>query len=387
MALRVIYAYNWTDIGPALPALSRQMGIGAAEWGLVLAAFFVGAGLLQVPAGLLALRYGNRTIALVGATVLGGAAVASGFAPDLVLLVLLRGACGAGAGLFFSPAIALVAGLHPEGRRGVPVGIFSSAYSAGAGLGVFITALAVGPLGWGPSLAIGGLGTLLLVPIVLRVAHPSSGGPVPATRWTGLPTVLRARAVWVLGFAFVGIEGASLAAGQFFVPYAEVFRGWSVPIAGAVGTLFVVPSLFGGPVGGWIAETFTNRRTQLAALTAGPSLLLLAIPWLSVEGVAVVATIFAVAVGMVYAILYLLPLYLPGLGEADLPLAIGLLNGIQLAGGAAVAAIVGWIAATEGYDWAWAALAASAVVTLAALPLLPATGARTTAASVRGDPV
>ncbi|MHB8351548.1 MAG: MFS transporter, partial [Thermoplasmata archaeon] len=227
MALRVIYAYNWTDIGPALPALSRQMGIGAAEWGLLLAAFFVGAGLWQVPAGLLARRYGNRPIALAGATILGAAAVASGFAPNFPTLLIVRGICGAGAGLFFSPAIALVAGLHSEGRRGVPVGIFSSAYSAGAGLGVFVTALTVGPLGWGLSLALGGIGTLLLVPIALRLSPPSPSRTVPGNGWGVFPAVLRSRAVWVIGFSFIGIEGASLAAGQFFVPYAEVSRGWS----------------------------------------------------------------------------------------------------------------------------------------------------------------
>ncbi|MHB8352293.1 MAG: MFS transporter, partial [Thermoplasmata archaeon] len=205
--------------------------------------------------------------------------------------------------------------------------------------------------------------------------------------WGAFPAVLRSRAVWVIGFSFIGIEGASLAAGQFFVPYAEVSRGWSAPLAGIVGTLFVVPSLFGGPVGGWIAETFTNRRSQLAALTAGPSLLLVAIPWLSVAGVAAVATIFAVAVGMVYAIMYILPPYLPGIHDEDVPLAIGLFNGIQLAGGAVVAGIVGWVAATAGYDWAWGALGVGAVLTLVALPLLPATGTRTTTASARRSAV
>ncbi len=390
VALRVLYAYNWTDIGPALPALSRQMGIAEADWGLLLAAFFVGAGMLQIPAGLLARRYGNLVIALLGAAILGIAAIACAFAPNFPSLLLLRGVCGAGAGLFFSPAIAVVAGLHPEGRRGVPVGLFSSAYSAGAGLGVFVTALLIGPLGWGPALAVGGFGTLLLVPIVLTlVPRPSVRiGPRPARRppWREIPAVLRSRAVWAIGVAFIGIEGASLAAGQFFVPYAEVVRGWSAPIAGSVGALFVFPSLFGGPVGGWIAERFTNRRSWLAVLTVGPSLLLVLVPWLPLAAVAVAATIFATAVGMIYAIMYVLPAYLPGIHDADLPLAIGLFNGIQLAGGAAVAGIVGWVVATYGYDWAWAALGGGAVLTLLALPLLPATGPRTTQGTAAARP-
>ena len=49
IALRVGYAYNWFDVGPGLPAIGNEFGVGPADWGLLIAAFLVGAGLLQVP--------------------------------------------------------------------------------------------------------------------------------------------------------------------------------------------------------------------------------------------------------------------------------------------------------------------------------------------------
>jgi MFS family permease len=375
IGLRIIYAYNWFTVGPALPAIGNEFVVGPAAWGALLAAFFVGAGLLQVPAGLLAARWGTRRTSLIGAGLLGGAALASGFAPDFFALLFLRGLTGAGAGLFFSPAIALVASLHAPGGRGVPVGVFSSAYSAGAGLGVFVTALILPGVGWRWSLAIGGIAMLVLLATTAGVIPRGAGAPPPRerSRFAGARRVLRSAAVWAIGLGFVGLEGASLSAGQYFVPYAEIARGWGAAWAGAVGALFVFPSFFGGPVGGTLAERHANRRTQLVLLTAAPALLLIAIPYVGDATVATIAVLFSFSFGMVYAIMYLLPSYLPGLGAEELPLAIGLFNGIQLAGGAAVASLVGWSVGRYGYPVAWWLLGGLAALTLVALIWLPAT--------------
>ncbi|MCI4369336.1 MAG: MFS transporter, partial [Thermoplasmata archaeon] len=353
IGMRVAYAYNWLDIGPGLPAIGSSFGLSTADWGLLVAAFLLGAGLLQVPAGLMAARYGTRRISFIGAGLLTLGALASSLSPSFMVLLALRFAAGAGAGLFFSPAIGLVASLHPPGERGVPVGMFSSAFSAGAGLGVFATAILLPALGWRSCLALGGLLMLALAAAALPIV-PKTAGPPPPTRpkapgtWR-LPAALRSKAVWGVGLAFIGLEGASLSAGQYFVPYAHVVRGWDLAIAGAVGALFVFPSVFGGPVGGRLAERSNHRRALMVLATAVPALLLAALPWVGPVEAATIACVFSFAYGMVYAMMYILPPYLPGLTSEDTPLAIGLLNALQLAGGAGVAYAVAWVAASWGY--------------------------------------
>ncbi|HYA54283.1 MAG TPA: MFS transporter, partial [Thermoplasmata archaeon] len=86
IALRIGYAYNWFDVGPGLPSIGHQFGVGPAAWGVLVAAFLVGAGLLQVPAGFLARRYGARTISLLGVGILSlsGAACALATSYDLL---------------------------------------------------------------------------------------------------------------------------------------------------------------------------------------------------------------------------------------------------------------------------------------------------------------
>jgi MFS transporter, ACS family, D-galactonate transporter len=374
IALRTAYAYNWFSIGPALPSVSAAFAVPPSAWGGLIAAFLVGAGALQVPSGLLARRYGTRSISLLGALLLGVAAAASAFAPSYDALLLFRGLAGAGAGLFFSPAIALVGSLHPEGHRGVPVGIFSSAFSAGAGLGIFGSALLIPWIGWRGSLLFGGVLLLALLLPALWAIPASVGRPATAAPRAGVPFALRSPAVWAMGLAFIGLEGASLSAGQYFVPFAESVHGWTPAVAGAIGALFVFPSFFGGPVGGRLTERSRRRRTQMVLATAVPAVLILLVPYLGLAGTAVVGIAFSLCYGMVYAMMYVLAPYLPGLESEEVPLAIGLFNGIQLSGGAAVAFAVAYVVGTWGYSAAWTLLGVATMAPLAILAAVPRTG-------------
>ncbi len=379
VALRVGYAYNWFSIGPALVPIGVEFGVGPAEFGLLVAAFLVGAGLLQVPAGFLARRYGARSVSLAGVGLLAASAVASAFAPWFAALIATRLAAGVGAALFFSPAIGLVASLYPAGRRGLPVGLFSSAFSAGAGLGVSGSSLLIPIGGWREAIAIGGLALGVLVVLGLGLIPRTAGAPPaeppPVTR-RRIPTALAYRGVWAVGFAFVGMEGATFATGQFIVPYGQVIEGWSVPLAGVVGMMFVLPSLFGGPVGGPMAERFRNHRTQFVLATVAGALALALVPIAGWGGLLVIGVVFSFVYGVVYAIMYVLPHFWREVPADEIPLAIGLFNSIQLAGGAFVSFLFGWMVSVRSYAFAWEVLAGIVLLSLAALVALPPTPAR-----------
>lgn len=375
VALRVGYAYNWFDVGPALPSIGSAYGVGPAQWGLLVAAFLVGAGLLQVPAGLLARRYGPRSVSLAGVGLLSVSAAACGIAPSFPVLFALRLIAGVGAALFFSPAIGLVASLYPPGQRGVPVGGFSSAFSGGAALGIVGTALLIPPLGWQLSLVVGGaiLGVTTLVS-VFAVPRTAGAAPRPGPkRRAGVPPALRYRGVWAVGFAFVGLEGASFATGQFVVPWGETVEGWTIALSGVVGMMFVLPSIVGGPIGGRIAEQHRNHRTQFVLVTVIGAGVLALLPWAGLALAVAIGTVFSFSYGVLYAVMYVLPHFWREVPAEEIPLAIGLFNSIQLAGGAAVSALFGAIVAVRSYAVAWEVLVVLMLATLAAIALLPAT--------------
>ena len=388
IALRVGYAYNWFSIGPALLPIGAEFSVGPADFGLLIAVFLVGAGLLQVPAGFLARRYGARAISLAGVATLAVSTVASAFAPSFALLLATRLVGGVGAALFFSPAIGLVASLYPPGRRGLPVGTFSSMYSLGAGLGVLGSSLLIPIYGWREAVAFGGilLGvlTLLALPLIPRAAG-APRPPGPRALGTRIPAALRFRGAWAVGFAFVGLEGATFATGQFVVPYGQVVEGWSLGLAGLVGMTFVLPSLFGGPVGGPLAERFSNHRTQFVLATGIGAAAIALLPAVGLAGVVVIGVVFSFMYGVVYAVMYVLPHFWSKVPAEEIPLAIGLFNSIELAGGASVSFVFGWIVSVRSYPFAWEILAGLVVLSLVALVALPPTSARALGPPVAGS--
>ncbi len=371
VALRVGYAYNWFSVGPALPAIGATFSVGPAAWGVLVAVFLAGAGAMQLPAGLLARRYGPRRISLLGVALLSVAALGSAAAPSFSALLAARLLAGVGAGLFFSPAIGLVASLYPDGRRGVPVGIFSSAFSLGAALGILGSSLLVPAFGWPVALAAGGAALGVTTLLAFGTLPAAAGAPEPARPPPGIPAAFRLRAVWAVGVAFVGFEGATFAATQFVVPWGESVLGWSALLAGAVGMVFVLPSVAGGPVGGSFAERFHRPRTQFVVAAVAAGAVLAVLPYGGLLAAVGVGSVFAFAYGFVYAVMYVIPYTWAGLPRREVPLAIGLFNAVQLAGGAGISALFGWLVAVRGYAVAWPALGGMVVLTLGALAALP----------------
>ena len=386
IALRIGYAYNWFDTGPALPAIGTTFSVGPAQLGLLVAMFLVGAGLLQVPAGFLALRYGARAVSIAGVALLAVTGAASAVAPSFDALLFLRLGAGFGAALFFSPAIGLVASLYPAGRRGLPVGTFSSAFSGGAALGIVGSSVLVPIIGWRGALLVGGvaLGVLALAALV---AIPRRAGAPLAPRPSGRswPRALTFPGVWIIGVAFIGLEGASFATGQFIVPFAEAVRGWTLLLAGVVGMMFVFPSVFGGPVGGSVAERHRNHRSQFVIATLVAAGVLALVPWAGVAAAVLIGIVFSFAYGFIYAVMYVLPHFWATIPPEEIPLAIGLFNSIQLSGGAVVSFLFGWVVSVRSYGVAWEFLAVAMVVTLLALVALPATAPGNAGGPRRGE--
>ena len=369
IASRFAYAFNWYDVGPVQVQIAQGYHTGLAEvsWALVL--FLMGVGLFQIPAGLLAHRWGPRAVSLWGLGLMGLSVVGGALSPWFPLFLAMRFLVGVGAALFFSPAIALIARYYPNTGRGFAVGIFNGAFNMGAGVAVFAAAVLVGYIGWEWTLIAGGILILALVvenlftlPTLPEPSHASSEMARDARE------VLSSGALWALALGLVGFWTVSFAVPQYLVPFLESARGFAAPSAGALDLVMVMTAFVGGPIGGVLVERTRHPRWLLvvptlvvAALTAAISLSPTLLLWPLAVG-------FGVLNGVVFAVLYVAVTRMPHFRRGSLALAIGLVNGVQVFLGSLLLLVGAYFFFGAGaYVAGWYYLGAVAAVTLALL--------------------
>ncbi len=354
---RAVYAFNWYNIGAVLPLVGSALSATTPELGIVLGAFLAGAGIFQVPAGLAALRWGNRAVSIGALGLMGAFGVASAFAPNWVVLAGLRFGAGAGAAFFFAPALGLVASYYPTGTRGPIIGLYNSGFSLGSGVGLFAGALVGAEFGWAAALAIGGVGLLVagaVSPFILPRTEAAPTARGTRALWAASRPVLRSRPLWALAVSFIGLWSAFYVAAQYFVQYAHAIHpGWSVAVAAGLPTLMIAFEIPAGPLGGWLAERPGDMRWILVVFGALSGVAILLIPFTPLVGLVVLFALLGVFDGIIWAVLYLLPTYLPESQGEGLSLALALLNAINIFGGSGLAVAFAYVATYSSYTTAW----------------------------------
>jgi MFS transporter, ACDE family, multidrug resistance protein len=367
---RAVYAYNWYDIGGVLPLVGDHFAIGTVDRGIVLVSFLVGAAVFQLPAGYAAMRWGSRATSVAALGVMGAFALASAASPNWIVLMLLRFGTGGGAAFFFAPALGLVTSYYPSGRRGFMIGAYNAAFSCGSAVGLFASALAGPTFGWSLPLALGGV-LLLVVGLVATFALPPTPNEVKvaskALRSASAP-VLRSRGLWAIAVGGGGLWGGFYIAAQYFVNFAHsVHPSWSLALAAAAPTVMIGVEIAGGPIGGWFGERSRDMRRSLVVWGIVAGIVLATIPWLGLDAALAGFALLGFSAGVTFALLYLIPTYLPEVKGNLVALGLALVNFVQILIGSALALGFALAAADTGYVWAWLFAGVSTVAFLPAL--------------------
>ena len=94
-------------VGPVLPLYARDFGVSATMVGLTLTVFALARLILNIPAGLIADRFGRRVLLIGGPILTSIGMFGSGFAGDIWSLLIWRFVAGAGSAFFMSGALIL----------------------------------------------------------------------------------------------------------------------------------------------------------------------------------------------------------------------------------------------------------------------------------------
>src|SRR5262245_14192790 len=166
-------------VDPVIPQIAFSLWVETATAALLSTAFALPYAILQPVLGPVADVLGKTRVMTVCLILLTLAAVASAFAENFTVLLILRMISGIVSGGIFPAAMAFAADLAPIGQRQVALSRILFAGMAGNLLGASAAGLVADLLGWrGVFLAVGAVGALALVIAVIGF----SGAKVPTAR-------------------------------------------------------------------------------------------------------------------------------------------------------------------------------------------------------------
>ncbi len=368
IATRAIYALNWLNIGTIFAEMGLEFKQGPVGLGLLTASFYAGVGLMQVPGGIIAARWGYKKVSVVGVLVASGAALLCGLAPGFDVVVFLRFIVGAGMALFFGPALVLLTRSLRRETSGLGSGMFSAAFSVGGIFAFFVWGLLAATAGWRFSLvASGALGLASGVALQLMVPPdvPRAGFSVELK---GLRRVIVNRKLVILGLGILALSIGNGLLQSFMFYYVNQKLGLGVAESGLVASLIVAVPILSSPlIGSRVYDRLRKPKLIMIMSDVVMAAALVAAAAGSVAAAVVGGAIGGLISGLGFTAGFAAAKDLnEGEREYD-SLAVAWVNSISLIGSFGPPIVFSLIAAAMGYSPAW--IAGAVLVLLFTAPL------------------
>ena len=200
----------FSALTPLLPHYAHKLDLSKGEAGLLAAMYPIGAGVMGIPSGVAAARFGVKPTLLLGVALMAVTTLVFGFADVYWLLDAARFVQGAASAFAWTAGFAwLVAAVAPE-RRGATIGKAMAAAIGGALFGPVVGAVSSWT-GTGPAFATVGVFAAVLGVVALRTPAFAPGERQPlsalarATRDAGVMTAFWFVLLPALGFGVVGV--------------------------------------------------------------------------------------------------------------------------------------------------------------------------------------
>ena len=287
-ALAAIYLVSQilrNSIGVIAPDLARELGLTAAQLGILSSAFFVAFACAQIPLGIGIDRFGPKLCMLVCAIFAVGGAALFAVATTPAGLIVARVLMGLGSCCYLMAPLAFFA------RRFAP-DRFTTLAGIHIGLGTLGTLAATAPLAFFAA-AIGWRMTFMLIAgtialcglLLLAVVPGGHGGEMPRREslresMAGFAVVLRTPSVMRLfGMHFMGYAGFTMVVGLWGGPYLAHVYGYGLVQRGDLLFLAAAAQSAGLFLGGPLERWFGGFKLPviLGSMASGGLLVLLAI--------------------------------------------------------------------------------------------------------------
>src|SRR5208282_2346643 len=205
-------------------------------------------------------RWGRRPTLMVDVLLYSFIELASGFAPSLTVLLVLRALFGIAMGGEWGVGASLTMESVPPHARGFVSGLLQSGYPAGYFLASIVYGLLFQYIGWRGMFMVGALPALLVFYIRRKV--PESPTWKPTTERSNTLAIVRSH--WQLGIYAVLLMTAfnffSHGTQDLYPTFLQVQHGMTPHEVGLIAVIYNIGAIIGGISFGYLSEHFGRRR-------------------------------------------------------------------------------------------------------------------------------
>lgn len=370
MLARVVYTINWFNMASIFYFVASDFKENIAMLGIMSASFLVGVGLFQVPAGIIAAKYGPRKIAIYGIMIASTAALVTGLASNTSQITLLRFIIGLGMACFFGPSVILISKYLGKDSEGLGIGLLNSAHALGGIIGLFGWVILAEHFGWRSSLILsGGLGistAILLRSTLLKAADEITNEF--KIRISHVFATLFNKSLIILGITLLGFQAGSSMILTFTVFYFVDHSKINPIDAGLIGSLNLIVALASSPFFGKLYDKIGNARKLLliSGIISATSMAGFATDSLYAITALILISGFFLSAGFV--IVYAKAKEINKAQPQYQTLAVSFVNGLSLFGVFWVPVFFSRIVSSLGYEMAW--LLGGLVIIILILPVV-----------------
>ena len=389
MLARIFYTVNWFNIPAIFIFIAVDFNEDISLLGLITASFFIGVGLFQVLAGILAAKYSPRKIAILGIAIASTAVFFSAFSIDLLSIAVLRFIVGLGMAFFFGPSVILISEYVGKQSEGLGMGLLNSAHAIGGIIGLFVWVLVAEFLGWRTSIVLSAIAGLITL-VILQMWLPKIDEPRPnqgrdtrpdtnneysektqdigseidveqrrfsfKIKFGHVKNILLNKSLIKLGLVLLGFQVGSGLIWSFIVFYLADHIKIDPAIAGLIGSLNLIVALISSPIVGKAYDKLGNARKLLAisGIISAVSVMMIGVLQSQVYliGISVVVAGFFLSWGFV--IVYVKAKQVNTQSPpAYQTLSVSYVNGISLFGAFWIPILFAYIINQFGYMSAW----------------------------------
>lgn len=327
---RIIYTINWFNIAPALLLIASELRVDLPSLGVLTSSFLLGAGIFQIPAGIMSARWGPKNTSQLGMLILSLSGIGEGLSPNFPTLVASRFLLGLGAALFFAPAIGILTPLFRAEEEGLVLGLYNSCFNIGGGIALFGWVIIIELLNWRGGLVLGGVIGLVSV-LIGQIIIPRDN-LVPRKQQGSMRPTFRNKSIWLIAFGVLGLWGAIFSSSQFLQSYTTTAFKLPSEIAGLLASLIMFASIFGGPMGGRLSDRFRRRKVFILLPGIGASIGIILFGLSQPLELWFLIPIVGFLDAMVFATMYASASQYPEIGHQYAPLGISIINSVQILG-------------------------------------------------------